>query len=77
MHVNLNNSEYTLSPRETEILGLISFEYTTVEIAEKLYLSTDTIKSHRKNLFKKLKARNVAGLIRRAFEHNLIQLEAS
>ena len=71
----MDKIDNSLSTREIEILGLILFEYTTVEIAEKLFLSTDTIKSHRKKMFKKLKARNVAGLVRRAFEHNLIQLE--
>ncbi len=67
--------DHSLSIRENEILGLISYEYTTSEIAEKLCLSTDTIKSHRKNLFRKLKVRNAAGLVRRAFEQNLIQPE--
>ncbi len=60
-----------LSPREAEILELIILEYTTSEIARKLYLSTETIKSHRRNLQSQFRARNVAGLVRRAFENDM------
>lgn len=66
--------KHNLSKRETEVLQLIMMEYTTSEIAGKLYLSIETIKSHRKNLLMKFKARNVAGLVRRATEINLILL---
>ena len=62
-----------LTEREMEILHLIIFEYTTSEIAEHLFLSIDTIKSHRRNIFRKLSARNVAGLVRKAFEYDLIR----
>ena len=65
--MNYLAGENNLSRRETQILNLIILEYTTTEIAGKLYVSTDTIKSHRKNLLRKLSARNVAGLVRRAF----------
>jgi DNA-binding CsgD family transcriptional regulator len=56
-----------LSKREEEILQLIIWEHTTEEIANALCLSMETIKSHRKNLLGKFRARNVAGLVRRAF----------
>ncbi len=61
-----------LSPREAEVLELIIQEHTTTEIAQHLNLSPDTIKSHRQNLLNKLKARNVAGLVRRAFEYGMV-----
>lgn len=64
-----------LSNREKEILGFIADEYTNVEIAHKLHISVETVKSHRKNLFEKLGARNVAGLIRRAFEHRILTVK--
>jgi len=60
--------------REKEVLGLIADELTTKEIAQKLYISTDTVQTHRKNLLVKLQARNTAGLIRRAFEHRFLVL---
>ena len=61
-----------LTPREIEILILIILECTTSEIAEKLSLSYETIKTHRKHLFYKFNAKNVAGLVRRAFEHQIV-----
>ncbi|WPU95315.1 response regulator transcription factor [Mucilaginibacter sabulilitoris] len=44
----------SLSSRETEIVHLIAKGLTNKEIAEKLYLSVHTIKTHRKNIIKKL-----------------------
>ena len=64
-----------LSDRETEILSLIVLEHTTSEIAKILSLSRETIKTHRKHLFQKLHARNVAGLVRRAFEYQILSLK--
>ncbi len=61
-----------LSPREAEILNLIILEYTTIEIANELFLSRETVKTHRQHLLAKFSARNVAGLVRRAFEYQLV-----
>ena len=63
-----------LSPREYQVLRMISNEYTTAEIATILRLSQDTIKSHRKSLLNKFQARNTAGLIRRSFEQGVLQV---
>lgn len=63
--------------REREILGLIANELTTKEIAKTLYISTDTVQTHRKNLLCKLEARNTAGLIRRAFENRYLELSVA
>ena len=57
-----------ISKREFEILELISQELSSEEIAGKLYISTNTVKSHRRSLLIKLHAKNTAGLVRRAFE---------
>ncbi len=61
-----------LSRREKEVLQLIVAEYTTQEIAEKLFISTKTVETHRRNLLTKLNARNTAGLVRIALEKKLI-----
>ena len=66
-----------LTHRETEVLQLIINEYTTDEIAEKLFLSFDTVKTHRKHLLRKLNARNVAGMVRRAFEYRVYAIQPS
>jgi len=57
-----------LTNRETEILELISREYTNSDIADYLYISVGTVETHRKNIFRKTGARNMAGLIRWGFE---------
>jgi len=60
--------------RETEILHLIADEYTTKEIAKELFISIETVLTHRKNLLSKMNARNSVGLVRRAFEQQLLTL---
>lgn len=62
-----------ISKREQEVLQLIAWEHNYHEIAKALYISTNTVKSHRRSLFEKLGAKNSAGLVRRAFEAGLIQ----
>ncbi|MCB0670182.1 MAG: helix-turn-helix transcriptional regulator [Saprospiraceae bacterium] len=62
-----------ISKREKQILHLIAHEYTTPQIAQRLHISGDTVKSHRKSLFSKVGAKNTAGLIRRAFETQLLE----
>lgn len=62
-----------LSTREKEVLKLIAQEYTTQEIADKLYLSKHTIESYRKTLLSKLKVRNLAGLTRYAIKLGLLE----
>lgn len=52
-----------LTQREQEVLSLIGKEHTNEEIAEQLFISINTVLTHRKNLLNKLNARNTAGLI--------------
>ena len=61
-----------LTPRETDLLRLIVKGYTNAEIAEQLFLGTETINSYRKNLLFKLNARNTAVLVKIAIEEKLI-----
>lgn len=62
-----------LSNREIDVLKLIAQEYSTNEIAEKLFVSVNTVESHRKSLIKKLDAKNVVGLIKFAMRHKLAE----
>ena len=64
----MNNRTRQLSAREEEVLFLIVQEYTTQEIAAILFVSKETVKSHRRNLYNKMQVRNVAGLVRKAME---------
>jgi len=61
-----------ITDRELEILELIVKEFTNQEIAEKLYISSRTVDAHRRNLLQKTGARNTAGLVKYAFQHNLV-----
>ncbi len=63
----------SLTRREKEILQLIAKEYTSQEIADTLFLSPNTIENHRKQLFLKLDARNMAGLIKKAVDFGLLE----
>ncbi len=61
-----------LTGRELEILNLIGKEYSSQEIAEKLFISFHTVESHRANLMYKAGVKNTAGLVRWAVENDLL-----
>ena len=61
-----------ISRREKEVLKLIMEEFTTQEIANKLFISLKTVESHRSSLLAKLNARNSAGLVRIALENHVL-----
>ncbi|NQU79959.1 MAG: response regulator transcription factor [Bacteroidetes bacterium] len=61
-----------ITPREREVLQLISKGYNYREIAENLFISKETVISHRKHLLSKFKVHNSAELIRTAMENNLL-----
>ena len=61
-----------LSPREIEIITLICLEYSGKEISEQLFISTNTVETHRKNIMKKLQIKNTIGLVKYALKNNLI-----
>lgn len=65
-----------ISTRETEVLTLISQGLTIKEIANELFISPLTVASHRKNMMTKLKARNMAGLVRVGFERGILLVNA-
>ncbi|MEL6627154.1 MAG: response regulator transcription factor [Bacteroidota bacterium] len=71
---NKRNSQKTmnLSPREYEILKLVIKEYTTQEIAQKLFISKETVDTHRKNIRDKMGVRNTAGMVREALRKGWI-----
>jgi DNA-binding NarL/FixJ family response regulator len=62
---------YELSSRELEIVSLIRKGLTSNEIAKALFISVNTVEAHRKHIFKKLKLKNIQGLVKFAYEHSL------
>jgi DNA-binding NarL/FixJ family response regulator len=61
-----------LTKREKEIVKLIAEGFTNAQIAQQLFLSVDTVDTHRKNLYTKLNIKNTALLIRYALDNGLI-----
>jgi DNA-binding NarL/FixJ family response regulator len=61
-----------LSKREKEILKLIADGLTNSEIGKQLFISIDTVDTHRKNLYTKLNVKNTALLIRQAIDNNYL-----
>jgi DNA-binding NarL/FixJ family response regulator len=61
-----------LSPREKEVLKLVAHGSSSKEVAQKLGISVGTIDVHRANLMKKLRVKNIAGLVIHAFTAGLI-----
>lgn len=61
-----------ISEREMEIIKLVAEGYSNKEVADKLFLSTHTVTTHRKNIMNKLGVNNTAGLVLFAVRENLI-----
>lgn len=66
------SSNIWLSERERELLRMISEGLTNNEIADRIFLSAETIRGYRKNLLVKLGAKNTAVLVKMAIEQKLI-----
>lgn len=62
-----------LTAREREILQLIAEGYSNKEIAQMLYISEKTVKTHRENIMRKLDLHSVAELVRYAIRRGIIQ----
>jgi len=61
-----------LTPREVEIIRLVVEGKSAKEIADQLFLSLHTVDTHRRNVLVKLKLKNIADLVRFAFENHLV-----
>ncbi|WP_435353284.1 response regulator [Emticicia sp. SJ17W-69] len=63
--------QFSLTPREVEIIRMIKTGLSTGEIAEKLFLGLETVKTHRKNIYFKLSITKSTELIKFALENNI------
>ncbi len=68
-----SNPNSILTERELEIITLISLEYSGKEISDRLFISTNTVETHRKNIMKKLDAKNSISLVKYALKNNLVK----
>lgn len=67
--------EDELSPRELEVLKLISEGLSNKETASRLHISSRTVEAHRDRLMRKLNIRSAAGLTKYAIRMGLINLD--
>ncbi len=66
--------EETLSDREKEIVRCVVCGLTNKEVADKLYISVNTVLTHRKNISRKLNIHSVSGLTIYAIVNKLVSL---
>ncbi len=70
-----NKEKSLLSDREIEVLKAIALGYSNKEIADELFISTNTVITHRKNITDKLGIKTIAGLTVYAIINSLINPE--
>lgn len=68
------NIKSLITIREKEVLHLIAHEYSCKDIAAMLFISYETVNTHRKNIKIKLGVKNTAGMVRVAFEQGLLTI---
>jgi len=61
-----------LSRRELDVLRLLDSELTGPEIARRLFVSVNTLRTHTKRIFTKLDVTTRAAAVRRAHDHGLL-----
>jgi DNA-binding NarL/FixJ family response regulator len=63
----------TLTAREVEVLQLLAFGHTNKDIAEQLYISPDTVKTHLEHIFEKLGTSDRTAAVAEALRRRLIE----
>jgi len=61
-----------ITNREKQLIALIEKDLTNKEIAEALNISTLTVETHRKNIFRKTGTNNALSLVKWAYEHKIL-----
>lgn len=71
------SSDVHLTERECEVLALIAKGYSYIEIGESLNLSTNTIRAHIRNIYRKLAVRSRSEAVFEAAQLGIIQFESN
>jgi two-component system response regulator DegU len=72
-HIKRMSITIILSEREKEIIRLICHEFTTKEIADKLFISERTVETHRQHIFEKTGSKNAVGLAVYAMRTGIVE----
>lgn len=63
---------HSLSKRETEVLGLMAKGLSNAEIADRLFVSLNTVKTHSSKIFEKLEVKRRTQAVEKAKQLNII-----
>lgn len=72
---SISSEDDSLSEREQDVLRQVALGLTNKEIANRLFISTHTVITHRKNITRKLAIKTVAGLTVYAIMNNLVEMD--
>lgn len=67
------NTNESLTNREIEVTRLICEGLSSKMISEKLFISVNTVETHRKNILLKLNVKNSLGIMKYAMKNNLLK----
>ncbi|MDR7308934.1 response regulator transcription factor [Rhodoferax saidenbachensis] len=67
-------TEPVATPRERETMSLVASGLSNLEIAERLFISVETVRTHRKNLMEKFSLRNAAEITAYAVQRGYYML---
>ncbi|WP_421919433.1 response regulator transcription factor [Marinifilum sp.] len=70
-----DNESHALSDREIDVLKAVALGFSNKEIADQLYISINTVITHRKNITSKLGIKTISGLTVYALMHQIITAE--
>ena len=68
----INEEPISLTQREKEVIEFVIDGNTSKEIADKLFISTRTVDTHRSNIMQKLKVKNSISLVNKVKELKLL-----
>lgn len=69
---SVSDSDFELSHREKEVLGLLADGYNYQEIANSLFISVDTVRHHIRNIYKKLHVHSQSEAVAKAIRKKII-----
>ena len=70
---NVQQNSESLTRREIEVMRLICDGHSSKIISEMLFISVNTVETHRKKILMKLNVRNSIGIVKYAAENNMLE----